>query len=136
MIFPTNTLCPLRAFTPAHADNALTVAVVADPLTASGFRGVRIATWEYTGKTVVGGDAADRKLLSMVKARQDVWAGAADLPVAACGVREMQHGGAACNHCSAHHDSPGLGGSCQPRVPRLLPVRGWCGHGGNRAVAS
>ncbi len=44
------------------------MAVVADSSTASGFRGVRLAPWEYTGKTVVGGDAADRKLISMVKA--------------------------------------------------------------------
>ena len=45
----------MRAYTPAHA-------------LSSGFRGVRRAPWEYTGKTVVGGDAADRKLISIVKA--------------------------------------------------------------------
>ncbi len=60
--------CSLRVYTPAHADKTLTVVVVADPSTASGYRGVRIARWDYTGKTVVAGDAADRKLLSLVKA--------------------------------------------------------------------
>ena len=36
----------LYAYTPAHADSALSVAVVADSSTASGFRGVRLAPWE------------------------------------------------------------------------------------------
>jgi hypothetical protein len=45
----------------------LSVAVVADSSTASGFRGVRLAPWEYGGKTV-GVVAAGCKLISLVKA--------------------------------------------------------------------
>jgi hypothetical protein len=52
----------------AHADNALSVAVVADATTPSGFRGVRLPPWTYTGRTVIGGEAADRKLASMMQA--------------------------------------------------------------------
>ena len=44
------------------------MAVVADATTKSGLRGVRLRPWTYTGRTVVGGEAADRKLASLMQA--------------------------------------------------------------------
>jgi hypothetical protein len=50
----------------AHTDNALSVAVVHDSTTPSGYEGVRLQPWDYTGKLVVGADATDRKLTSLL----------------------------------------------------------------------
>ena len=45
----------------AHTDNALY-----DSSTPSGYEGVRLQPWDYTGKLVVGADATDRKLTSLL----------------------------------------------------------------------
>ena len=50
----------------AHTDNALSVAVVHDSTTPSGYEGIRLQPWDYAGKLVVGADATDRKLTSLL----------------------------------------------------------------------
>lgn len=53
---------------PAHADNALLVAVVRDSATLIGYQVIRRAPWEYTGKLVVGADVTYRKLAALTTA--------------------------------------------------------------------